>query len=52
MQLLAIEMEIFGKNSLPSDWMERGGYDLTTGEVTYKYEHMDSAQHRVLFENS
>jgi len=49
-QLLTLEKEIFGKNSLPSDWMEREDIDLTTGEVTYKYEQLNSAQYKELFD--
>jgi len=41
-QLLALEKEIFGKNSLPCEWMERGEVDSITGEVTYKYEKITS----------
>jgi len=49
-QLLALEKEIFGKNSLPCDWMERGEVDITTGEVNYKHENVNSVQHRVIFD--
>jgi len=48
-QLLTLEKEIFGKNSLPFEWMERGEFNLSTGEVTYKYETVNSAQHREMF---
>jgi len=41
-QLLALERERFGKNTLPCDWMERGEIDIATGEVTYKYENLNS----------
>jgi len=47
-QLLALEKEIFGKNSLPYEWMERGEIDATTGEVTYKYENIYLEQHEIL----
>jgi len=40
-QLLALEREIFGKNTLPCDWMERGEIDLAKGEVIYKYDNPD-----------
>jgi len=50
-QLLALEKEIFGKNSLPSDWMERGEVNITTGEVAYKHENMNSTQHRAMFDS-
>jgi len=49
-QLLALEKEIFGKNSLPCDWMERGEFNITTGEVEYRHENMNSVQHRVIFD--
>jgi len=39
-KLLRLEKEIFGKNSLPSDWMERE-YDESTSEVTFKHEHVN-----------
>jgi len=45
-QLLELEKEIFGKNTLPSDWMERD-VDNGTGEVTYKYEKLNSPKHRL-----
>jgi len=50
-QLLALEKEIFGKNSLPCDWMERGEVNISTGEVIYKHENMNSVQHRVRFDS-
>jgi len=50
-QLLALEKEIFSKNSLPSDWMERKEVNIATGEVTYKHENMNSLQHRVMFDS-
>jgi len=50
-QLLALEKEIFSKNSLPLDWMEREEVNMATGEVTYKYENMNSLQHRVMFDS-
>jgi len=50
-QLLALEKEIFGKNSLPSDWMERGEVNMLTGEVAYKYENMNSTEHLVMFDS-
>jgi len=40
-QLLALEKDLFGKNTLPSDWMERGQIDMATGEVNYKYENFE-----------
>jgi len=40
-QLLTLEKDLFGKNSLPSDWMERGQIDMATGEVNYKYENIE-----------
>jgi len=45
-QLLDLEKEVFGKNTLPSDWMER---DVDNGidEVTYKYEKLNSLKHRL-----
>jgi len=49
-QLLALEKEIFGRNSLPLDWMKRGEMNMVTGEVVYKHEMMNSAQHRVMFD--
>jgi len=50
-QLLALEKEIFGKNSLPSDWMERGEVDMVTAEVTYKYEHVNSLEHQFILDS-
>jgi len=50
-QLLALEKEIFGKNSLPPEWMENGGFDMTTGEIKFKYENMNSEQHRSVMPN-
>jgi len=50
-QLLALEKEIFGRNSLPSDWMEREEVNMATGEVAYKHENMNSLQHRVMFDS-
>jgi len=41
-QLLALEREIFGKNTLPCDWMERGDIDNATDDVTYKCDNLDS----------
>jgi len=32
-QLLALEEEIFGENSLPREWMERGEIDPVTTEL-------------------
>jgi len=49
-QLLALEKEIFGKNSLPHEWMERGGIDIVTGDITYKYEHINSEQLRTMLD--
>jgi len=37
-QLLTLENEIFGENTLPRNWMERGEFDVTRDEVTYKCE--------------
>jgi len=37
-QLLTLEKEIFGENTLPCNWMERGEFDVARDEVTYKYE--------------
>jgi len=37
-QLLTLEKEIFGENTLPCNWMERGEFDITREEITYKYE--------------
>jgi len=51
-QLLALEKEIFGKNSLPSDWMERGAVNMETGEIKYKHENMNSAQHLAIFDSN
>jgi len=50
-QLLALEKEIFGKNSLPPEWMENGSFDMTTGEIKFKYESMNSEQHRSVMPN-
>jgi len=51
-QLLALEKEIHGKNSLPHSWMEQGTFDLTTYEVTFKYENISSDVQRTLYEKS
>jgi len=40
-QLLTLEKDLFGKNSLPSDWLKRGQIDMATGEVNYKYENLE-----------
>jgi len=52
-QLLELEKDIFGENSLPCEWMEREGINLSTGEVAYKYEHVNSnsAQHRAMLDS-
>jgi len=50
-QLLALEKEIFGKNSLPPDFMERGEIDPRTGVVAYKHEHVNSFQHQSMLES-
>jgi len=34
-QLLTLEKEIFGVNTLPCNWMERGEFDVTREEITY-----------------
>jgi len=49
-KLLTLEKEIRGKNSLPQSWMEQGTFDLTTYEVTFKYENISSDVHRTLDE--
>jgi len=49
-QLLKVEKKIFGKNSLPFDWMEPDEIDISTGDVQYKYENLSSTQHREMFE--
>jgi len=41
-QLLALEKEIFGKNSLPSEWMDPGEIDKVTGDVSFKHDHLNS----------
>jgi len=51
-QLLALERQIFGKNSLPCDWMERETLNLYKGEVVYKYENMNSTQHREMYDSN
>jgi len=51
-QLLALERKILGKNSLPCDWMEREKLNLYKGEVQYKYENMNSMQHREMYESN
>jgi len=50
-QLLELEKELFNKNSLPSSWMERGGLDEESGEITFKYEHMDTAEQKAMFKS-
>jgi len=47
-QLIALEKEILGKSSLPPDWMEREKFDTKTGVVTYKYENLNTIEHRSL----
>jgi len=44
-QLLELEKELFGENSLPANWMERGTIDEENGEIRYKYENMTMTQH-------
>lgn len=48
-KLLELEMELFGKNSLPPDFMDREEYDMTTGEVSYKHENITSTEHRIMY---
>jgi protein-tyrosine phosphatase len=46
-QLLEFEKELYGKNSLPSDWMEQQ-FDDFAGEVVYKYEDLTTPHHCTL----
>jgi len=50
-QLLALEKDIFGKNTLPQEWMERGDVNMVTGEVNYKYECIESDAHKNMVNN-
>jgi hypothetical protein len=45
-QLLELEKELFGECSLPPNWMERQ-FDEIAEEVTYKYEDLKTARHRI-----
>jgi len=41
-QLLALEKELHGVNSLPQNWMEQEPFNKATGELTFKYASLDS----------
>jgi len=49
-QLLALEKELRGKNSLPQNWMEQGAFNEETGDLTFKYASLDSEAHYNLVE--
>jgi len=50
-QLLELEKELFHKNSLPSSWMEFGGFGEESGEIVFKYEDMDTAHQKAMFQS-
>jgi len=50
-QLLRLEKDIFGKNSLPYDWMELEEVDMTTGDVSYKSENLSSGVQQLMFDS-
>jgi len=49
-QLLDLEREYFGKNSLPLNWMERE-YNEAANEVVYKHENLSTLHQRFMFAN-
>jgi len=51
-QLLTLEKEIFGKNSLPCDWMELEVVDMSTGDVSYKYENLSPGKYRLMLDSN
>jgi len=44
-QLLDLERELFKETSLPDSWMELSHLDLTTGDVCYMCERLNSLEH-------
>jgi len=51
-QLLTLEKEIFGKNSLPRDWMELEVVDMSTGDVSYKYENLSPGKYQLMLDSN
>jgi len=51
-QLLTLEKEIFGKNSLPCDWMELEEVDMATGDVSYKHENLSPGKYRLMLDSN
>jgi len=49
-QLLDLELEYFGYNSLPSNWMERE-YNETTNDLVYKHEDLTTLHQSLMFAN-
>lgn len=49
-QLLDLEREYFGNNSLPSNWMERE-YHEATNDVVYKHEDLTTLHQSLMFGN-
>jgi len=45
-QLLKLEKEIYGKNSLPEDWMVQEPVNMKTYEVKFRWASMTSTAHR------
>merc|ERR1719193_3096899 len=50
-QLLDLEREYFGNNSLPSNWMERE-YNEAAEEVVYKHEDLTTLHQSLMFANN
>jgi len=49
-QLLDLELEYFGFNSLPPDWME-GEYNEATNELEFSHENMSADLQKLMFAN-
>jgi len=50
-KLLELEKEIYGKNSLPEDWMVQEPVNMKTYEVKFRWASVTSTVHRQLEEN-
>jgi len=51
-KLLKLEKEIYGKNTLPQDWMEKESVNMTTSDVKFKWENVSSTVHRQLYDEN
>merc|ERR1719184_688351 len=49
-QLLELEREYFGSNTLPPDWMERD-YNEVINEVNFKHENLNTDRQKLMFAN-